>query len=133
MASILLIDDDHDFRMITAQVLRQAGHTVSEAPDGKTGLKLYHAGAYDLIITDMAMPDMDGVELMVGLQHTAPRPRVIAISGGSRFSNPVYLPMAKKLGAQRALQKPFRPEELLQAVAEVLAEPAPPTVPRPGK
>ena len=133
MASLLLIDDDEPLRTVTAEVLRSAGHTVHEAPDGKSGLKLCRAGAYDLIITDMMMPEMDGVELMVGLQHTAPRPRVIAISGGSRFSNPVYLPMAKKLGAQRVLQKPFRPEELVQAVAEVLAEPAPPTVPRPGK
>ena len=133
MASILLIDDDDTLRMVIAEVLRTAGHTVNEAPDGKSGLKLCRAGAYDLIITDMVMPDMDGVELMVGLQHTEPRPRVIAISGGSRLSKPVYLPLAKKLGAQRALQKPFRPEVLLQAVAEVLAEPAPPTVPRPGK
>ena len=131
MASILLIVDDDTLRTLTAEVLRQAGHTVSEAPDGKTGLKLYHAGPHDLIITDIVMPNMDGLELIMGLRHATPRPRIIAVSGNAQFSATVYLPVAKKLGVQRALAKPVRPEVLLQAVAEVLAEPAPPTVPRP--
>ena len=131
MASILLIDDDDTLRTLTAEVLRQAGHTVHEAPDGKTGLRLYHAGPSDLIITDIVMPDLDGLELIRSLQHAQPRPRIIAISGNAQFSAPVYLPIARKFGAQRTLAKPVRPEVLLQAVAEVLAEPAPPTVPSP--
>jgi CheY-like chemotaxis protein len=132
MASILLIDNDEAFLAVTAEILRQAGHTVSAAPDGKRALALYRAGLHDLIITDIVMPDMEGLELIAGLRHAAPRPRIIAISGGSKFSGSVYLPTARKLGAQRVLAKPIRPEVLLETVAAVLAEPAPPTVPRPS-
>ena len=127
MASILLIDDDRDFCNVTADILRQAGHNVNTAPGGKTGLALYHARRHDLIITDIVMPDMEGLELITGLRHAAPRPRVIAISGDSKFSESVYLRAARQLGAQRALAKPIRPDVLLQTVGEVLAEPAPPT------
>lgn len=129
MARILLIDDDDAVSDITAQVLRQAGHTVNTAPDGKAGLTLHHAEQHDLIITDMVMPDMDGVELIMALRHTEPRPRIIAISGGSQFSETLLLPMAQRLGVQRTLNKPIQVDALLQAVAEVLAGPAAPTVP----
>ncbi|MBI4622005.1 MAG: response regulator [Verrucomicrobia bacterium] len=127
MASILLIDDDRDLLNVTAAILRQAGHIVDTAPDGKTGLALYRAGRHDLIITDIVMPDMEGLEVITGLRHAAPRPRIIAISGDSKYSKSLYLPTARQLGAQRALAKPIRPEMLLQTVAEVLAEPPPPT------
>ena len=132
MASILLIEDDNDLRTMTADILRQAGHTVNDAPDGRTGLALFEAGRHDLIITDIVMPDIEGLELIAGLRHATPRPRVIAMSGNSQFSESLYLPAAAGLGVQRALAKPIRPHVLLQAVAEVLAEPAPRTVPRPG-
>lgn len=129
MARILLIDDDDAVCDVTAQVLRQAGHTVNTASDGKTGLALHHAEQHDLIITDMVMPDMDGVELIMALRHTEPRPRVIAISGGSQFSEALLLPFAQRLGVQRTLAKPIQADALLQAVTEVLAGPAAPTVP----
>jgi len=129
MARILLIDDDDALRDVTAEVLRQAGHTVNTASEGKTGLALYHAEPHDLIITDINMPDMDGVELIMALRHTEPRPRIIAISGGSKYSEPLYLPVAQRLGVQRTLAKPIQAGALLQAVTEVLAAPAPPTVP----
>ena len=128
MAHILLIDDDDAVLTVTAEVLRQGGHTVATAPDAKTGLALHHAGQSDLIITDINMPEMDGIELIMTLRHTAPRPRVIAISGGYRFSESLLLPVAQRLGVQRAMTKPFQADVLLQAVAEVLAEPAPSTV-----
>ncbi|MBI2813541.1 MAG: response regulator [Opitutae bacterium] len=131
MARILLIDDDDDLRDVTAEVLRQAGHAVNTAADGKAGLARHQAEQHDLIITDMMMPDMDGVELIMALRRAEPRPRVIAISGGSKFSEPLYLPVAQRLGVQRTLAKPIRAGVLLQAVAEVLAAPAPPTVPPP--
>ena len=132
MARILLIDDDHALREVTAEVLRQAGHIVETAPDGNVGLAKHRAERQDLIITDINMPDMDGVELIMALRYTEPRPRIIAISGGGRFSQPIYLPLAERLGVQRALAKPIRADTLLRAVTEVLAEPAPPTVPRPA-
>jgi CheY-like chemotaxis protein len=131
MASILLIDDDEDFRVMTAELLRTVGHTVDTADDGKAGLACYKARLHDLVITDIVMPDMGGLELIEELRQTAPRPRVIAISGGSKFSEPLYLPVAKRLGVERILAKPILPDVLVQTVADVLAKPAPPTVPRP--
>lgn len=128
MARILLIDDDDAIRDVTAEVISQSGHTVDTAPDAKTGLALHRAEQHDLVITDINMPDMDGLELIMALRHAEPRPRVIAISGGYQFSESLYLPVAQRLGVQRAIIKPIRADVLLQAVAEVLAEPAPPTV-----
>jgi CheY-like chemotaxis protein len=126
MASILLIDDDGPLRNVTAEILGQAGYTVDEAPDGKSGLELYDAGRHDLVITDIMMPDMDGMELIMGLSRGTPKPRIIAISGDSQFSESVYLPTARHLGVQGTLSKPIRPDDLLQTVAKVLAGPSPP-------
>lgn len=124
MASILLIDDDPALRAVTAEILSGAGYTVDEAPDGKSALKLYEAGRHDLVITDIAMPDMDGLELIMSLSHSVPQPRLIAISGDSQLSESLYLPTARQLGVQAALGKPIRPEVLLQTVAKVLSAPA---------
>jgi CheY-like chemotaxis protein len=126
MASILLIDDDEQLRSVTAEILGQAGYTVDEAPDGKSALALYEAGQHDLVITDIMMPDMDGMELIMGLSRGTPKPRIIAISGDSQFSESVYLPTALRLGVQCTLGKPIRPADLLQTVAKVLADPARP-------
>jgi CheY-like chemotaxis protein len=130
MATILLIDDDEDVRNMTAELLLSAGHAVDTADDGKTGLALYKTKQYDLVITDIVMGAMDGLQLIDQLRQTDPRPRVIAISGGHQFSRPVYLPTAKRLGAERILAKPIMPDVLLQTVADVLAEPDPATVRR---
>jgi CheY-like chemotaxis protein len=129
MASILIIDDHEPVRLMISEALRRAGHTVSEASNGRAGLALYHARRHDLIITDIVMPGMDGLELIARLRRSAPRPRIIAISGGSSFSDPLYLPTAQKLGVQRTLAKPLTADELLRAVSAVLAESAPPTLP----
>jgi CheY-like chemotaxis protein len=125
VASILLIDDDSALRRVTAEILGEAGYTVDEAPDGKSALELYEAGQHDLVITDIAMPDMDGLELIMNLSHMAPAPRLIAISGDSQFSESLYLPTARQLGVQGTLAKPIRAENLLQMVAKVLELPRP--------
>jgi CheY-like chemotaxis protein len=123
MASILLIDDDESMRLLTAELLRADGHTVDTADGGITGLALCEAALPDLVITDIIMPGMSGLELIKELRKTAPRPRVIAISGGSEFSRSIYLPFAKDLGVDRILAKPVLPDVLLQTVADVLARP----------
>jgi CheY-like chemotaxis protein len=125
MASILLIDDDEALRNVTAEILIQAGYTVDDAPDGNSGLKIYRPGYHDLIITDIAMPDMDGLELISLLSHVAPKPRIIAISGDSHFSESVYLPTARQFGVQATISKPIRAELLLSTIEKVLAGPAP--------
>ena len=100
MASILLIEDDEPLRLVTAEVLRLSGHTVSEAVNGKFGLNLYLAHKHDLVITDIVMPDMDGLELIKALQHAAPRQRIIAISGNTELSESLYLPLSQRMGVQ---------------------------------
>lgn len=130
MASILLIDDDENVRIMTAELLRSAGHMVDTADDGKPGIALYKTKLHDLVITDIVMPNMNGLKLIEELRQTAPSPRVIAMSGGSKLSVPLYLPIAKQLGVQRILAKPVMPDVFLQTVADVLANPAPATITR---
>jgi len=125
MASILLIDDDEALRNVTAEILIEAGYTVDDAPDGRSGLELFRTGHHDVVVTDIAMPDMDGLELIMSLSRAAPRPRIIAMSGDSQFSESVYLPTARQLGVHSTIGKPFRAEMLLQKVAAALAAPAP--------
>jgi DNA-binding NtrC family response regulator len=120
VASIFLIDAAAALRTVTAEILSEAGYTVDEAPDGKSARALYEAGLHDLVITDIAMPDMDGLELIISLSRLDPAARLIAISGNSQFSESLYLPTARQLGV---LAKPIRSEALLETVARVLALP----------
>lgn len=127
MAEILIVDDAPDIRAFIATVLTGAGHRVLQASDGAEGLRLLDANRIQLIITDLVMPEMDGIELLRRVRKlTRPIP-VIAVSGGSMHS-PVYLGAAKHLGAFRILHKPFTMESLLQAVRDAIdrcAEPKP--------
>lgn len=125
MASILLIDDDEALRNVTAEILIQAGHVVDDAPDGRSGLELYRMRHSDIVITDIAMPDMDGLELIMALSRETPRPIIIAVSGDSQMSESVFLPTARRLGVNATMGKPIRAEMLLQTVARLLAGPAP--------
>jgi CheY-like chemotaxis protein len=128
MGHLLIIDDNKDVRDLTALLLRSVGHTVDTVEGAREGLAAYAAGAHDLVITDIMMPDMDGLELIAHLRHAAPRPRVIAISGGTMGSMPVHLPAAKNLGVERILAKPIEARVLFDTVADVLARPGPPTI-----
>ena len=125
MPSILLIDDDEALRNVTAEILVEAGYTVDDAPDGKSGLELFQPGVHDVVITDIAMPDMDGIELIMELSRATPKPRIIAISGDSQFSESVYLPTARQMGVHCTISKPIRAEVLLKAIASLLGSPAP--------
>jgi CheY-like chemotaxis protein len=130
LASILLIDDDETLRKMTAALLTLAGYEVDTAADGKAGLALYKDRHHDLVITDIVMFGMSGIEVIEELRRTMPRPRIIAFSGNSDYSVPVFLPTAKRLGAERILAKPVEREILLRTIADVLAEPAKVTVSR---
>lgn len=123
MASILLIDDDDSIRLMASELLKSAGYTVDTAGNGQEGLNIYEKNFYDLVITDIVMPDMSGLELIVLLSKARLRSRIIAMSGGSLFSMPVYLPVAKELGVERILAKPIEAAVLLRTVADVLAIP----------
>ena len=122
MARILIIDDEDELRSMLRRMLEQAGHEVTEAVNGAEGIKLYERDQPDLIITDIIMPEKEGVETIIALRQADPNLPIIAISGGGRLEATDFLTMAKKLGARHTLSKPFRRDQLLEAVGECLAE-----------
>lgn len=125
MARILLIDDDAPLRSVLAESLKLAGHDVMQAEDGRQGLELFNLEPADVVVTDLIMPGQEGIETIRRLRRDFPKLPIIAISGGMSHS-PLYLNMARHLGAQRTLCKPFNAAELLKAIDDVLGPPAPP-------
>ena len=120
MTRILLIDDDALARDILQQMLERAGYDVVEAASGRDGLQQYQASAIDLIITDILMPDQDGLEIIQELRRLAPEAKIIAITGGGQSGLLDLLPIAAKLGAQRTLRKPLQRLELLKAIRHLV-------------
>lgn len=120
MPNILIIDDDNQFRTMLRKMVERNGYEVVEASDGKEGIKLYRKNPTDLIITDLIMPDKDGIETIQELRKDFPDVKIIAISGGGRLGPHDYLHLAKMLGAQRTLTKPIELDELLKAIEELL-------------
>ena len=116
---ILVIDDDDQIRELIREVLERGGHTVFEADNGDAGIKMVGAETVDVVVTDIIMPDKDGLETITELRKSHPEIKIIAISGGGRRVNRDYLPTAQAFGADRVLYKPFRPQEVVQAVNEV--------------
>ncbi len=123
MARILVIEDETYIRDLYRRFLEQAGHEVIEAPDGEIGMRLYRQSAPDLVITDIIMPEKEGIETIMDLRKDSPGLKIIAISGGGKaMSSSTCLNLAKGLGASKTLAKPFTRQELLDAVTEVLAQ-----------
>jgi len=114
MASILIIDDEEPIRALLRTTLEAAGHEVTEAANGRIGLELYRHRPTDLVITDILMPELNGLDLLLELTREFLHAKVIAISGAGGEQN--VLDVAKLLGARRTLQKPFSMPELLDAV-----------------
>lgn len=121
MASILLIDDDPQIRDLFTESLSAAGHQVITAPDGAAGMAAYRKGPCDLVITDIVMPNQEGLETIRSLRREDPDIPIIAISGGGHLPPDLYLQAANVLGATRILEKPVGLTVLLATVAEVLA------------
>jgi YesN/AraC family two-component response regulator len=121
MARVLLIEDDDAVRSSLARILALLGHAVTEARNGKEGLELFSASGADLVITDLVMPEKEGLEVMMEIKKTHPNTRIIAISGGGRRAPGDILKIARHLGAARVLAKPMSFEEIKTAVTEVLA------------
>ncbi len=121
MKRILVIDEQAKLRWVLRQILEREGYEVVEAGDGKEGIELYRQAPADMIITDVVMPEKDGIEIIRELKRDFPDVRVIAISGGSRTLGAQYcLAAMKALGALYVLTKPFGRKELLEAVHEFL-------------
>ena len=120
MAKILVIDDSEDIRVLLHQALQSAGHSVIEAADGDLGLKAFREHQPDLVITDIVMPNKEGLETIMELRREFPAVKIVAMSGGTRGMVISFLPAAKKLGADYTLPKPFNLGELLAIVDEAL-------------
>ncbi len=117
---VLVVDDEEQVRTIIRQILESSRYEVIEAPDGKVALWLFKEKPADLIITDLIMPEKEGLETIEELRKDYPDVKIIAISGGGLGDKGHYLDMAKKIGADNTLAKPFQKEELLYAVKEAL-------------
>lgn len=119
MADIIVIDDDPRYRRLIAQALTGAGHEVRQAGDGAEGLAMCLQRTPQLVITDIVMPGMEGIETILQLARQRPQVAVLAVSGAEPGS--VYLRAATTLGAAAALSKPFTIDQLLTTVAGLLA------------
>lgn len=122
MARILIIDDDTAMRHAMRATLERQGHQVAEAGDGKAGLKAYHESVFDLVVTDIIMPGMEGLETVMALKKFTPTLKIIAMSAGGKGDAHDYLEMAGRFGATKTLRKPFTSEELMSTVEVVLAQ-----------
>ena len=116
---ILIIDDSEIDRMILEEILVQAGYKVTQASDGKEGMEIFRAQTFDLVITDMIMPEKLGIEVLLEMNEDFPEAKVIAISAGDEYGLELDLDMAREIDVP-TISKPFQPEEILDAVRKLL-------------
>jgi DNA-binding response OmpR family regulator len=117
---ILIIDDDEQIRVLLRQMMEWAGFEVMVAENGRIGMEIQQHTPADLIITDLIMPEQEGLETISRLKKEYAEIKIIAISGGGRIGPEAYLPAARELGADRAFSKPFDVQEVVSAVKELL-------------
>ena len=120
MSRILIVDDDPHVRQMLERVLRKADHDVETAENGKVALRVHRERPVDLVVTDIIMPEKEGLETITEFRQCFPAVKIVAISGCGRIGPAQYLKMAKVLGANRTFSKPFNPSELIAAVEEML-------------
>jgi CheY-like chemotaxis protein len=118
MAKILIVDDEEMDRILLAEVLQQAGHEPLYAPNGEAALRIWRKTKVDLVVTDIVMPELSGLELLENLKEEDPWVRVIAISGITAKQ----LNEAARSGAKAILTKPVDPEELVREITKALNE-----------
>ena len=119
MSSILVIEDEPSLRQVFVRMLTGDGHTVIEACDGQEGLRILKSAEPDIVLTDIIMPNADGIEIIAANRRLPHPAKLIAMSGAGGLG-PDYLKTAIELGADYALKKPFRHAELQAAVAACL-------------
>jgi CheY-like chemotaxis protein len=116
---ILVIDDDHLVRYMLSKILSRKGYEVVTAADGKRGMTLLRNEHPDLVITDIIMPEQEGIDTIIQIRHERPNIKIMAISGGGRIRNIDFLEMARSLGADDIIAKPFEADDLLRRFAEL--------------
>jgi DNA-binding response OmpR family regulator len=117
---VLIIDDDEQIRVLLEQMMHWAGFEVMVAENGKVGMQLQQQNPADLVITDLIMPEQEGLETISRLKKDYQGIKIIAISGGGRIGPEAYLPAALELGADKVFSKPFDVQEIVDAVREML-------------
>ena len=122
MARILVIDDEPQIRKLLKQMIEKDGHEAVLAENGTEGIRCNREFPADLIITDIFMPEKEGIETIMELKTLWPSTKIIAISGGGSKGHVDYLDIAKNLGAAATLNKPLRRQELMAAIEALLAE-----------
>lgn len=119
---ILVVDDEPGLRVLFQKMLEAAGAKVQLAENGRYAIDLLAQHKVDLILTDLIMPEMEGLETIAQIRKLHPDLKIIAMSGGGRLSSGCYLPVAKSLGAHATLAKPFGKKLLINQVAELIQE-----------
>lgn len=122
MAHILVIDDDANALEAITIALEENGHSTKTADDGEAGLLLVGQEPFDLVITDLIMPGKEGIETLMEIKQNHASLKVMAISGGQRSPDGLYLNIAKTMGADDVLAKPFTYSELVGTVDQLLAQ-----------
>jgi YesN/AraC family two-component response regulator len=122
MRKVLIIDDEPYILLMLKKMLEKAGYEVDLASNGKEGMYLFEKDSADLVITDIIMPDKEGLEIILEMKKQRPDLKIIAISGWGRISPESYPECATHFGASRVFQKPFKQKELISAVNELIAQ-----------
>jgi len=117
--TVLIIDDDDIFRTGLVKILQLEHYEVYAARDGEVGLKVFEDKEPDLVITDILMPNKEGIETIIEIREKVPDQKILAMSGGGRGSPREYLEFARDFGAGRILQKPFKMDHLLKLINEL--------------
>ena len=116
---ILVIDDDCLVRYTLSRILSSSGYEVVTASDGLRGMTVLHNEHPDVVITDIIMPEQEGIDTILQIRRARPHVKIIAISGGGRIRNIDFLKMASSLGADDVIPKPFEADELLSRLSRI--------------
>ncbi len=122
MSSILVVDDDSQVLEVVGEMLRLEGYDVATAVDGRDAVSQFKGSQFDLVITDLIMPEKEGLETIAELRTLRDGVPVIAMSGGGRIGPTDYLETARFIGANATLAKPFARSELITLVSNLLAD-----------
>ena len=120
MSHILVVEDSEDLRYIVKDILKKAGHRVSEACDGSEVSQRLAGDPIDLVITDILMPEQEGIQTIVQIRRNNPDIKIIGMSGGGKGGAEHYLEMAREFGANATMLKPFKKAQLLELVDKLL-------------
>ena len=122
MKTVLIIEDDHHILLMIKRMLEPFGFEIKLASNGQEGLELFHRNEVDLVITDIIMPEKEGLEIIREMRREQADLKIIAMSGGGKLSADNYLETAKIFGAAKILQKPFTRKQLVSAVQDILGD-----------